>query len=470
MELINKMLSQWKSYLFFSILFVFISSLSLVGSFNLAHISLLILPILYWFVFLLYKRNLFIKDKVFVYKIFFISLIVRVLGVFVFADILLNLNGYPFLSMKDDYNYQQASIEIVNRWRVSGIGFYSDIWFSTGFYSGFPNFSAFLMYVFGDSIYVPRLGNAFFSSLTSVLAYQIVSSFTTQKRARLVAVIFVFSPLLFSFSSLQLKDTVLLYLTFAVVKRLIFIIENKSNITNLILLGIYLLIIVFFRAATIIPLLVSFLIILFIKSKKQRKISLYNIISLSVIIFTLIYGWKFLTELNGVDSLELYVTSRYDKMQNQSFENSEIGGGKNIIKFLGTPVYFLFSFFLPPALLVNLPNMETINYTLFGLVFHYSLIPFLIVAVVNTFKERKKNIIPFFLLLLFFMFKLGQANSLQSVFNTRQSLGGIYLMYLMLPMFFIDNKYYYLKNKTFIISLIVMLAFTYVRLNSRGII
>lgn len=470
MELINKMLSQWKNYLFFSILFVFISSLLLIGTFNLAHISLLILPVLYWFVFLFYKKNLLVKDKTFVYKIFIISLIVRVLGVFIFADILLSLNGYPFLSMKDDYNYQQASLEIVNRWRSSGIGFYSDVWFSTGFYSGFPNFSAFLMYVFGDSIYIPRLGNAFFSSLTSVLAYQIVSSFTTTKRARLIAVIFVFSPLLFSFSSLQLKDTVLLYLTLAVVKRLIFIIKNKSSLKNLLLLGSYLLIIVFFRAATIIPLFISFLIILFIKSKKQKKVSLYNILSLSVIVLTLIYGWKFLTELNGVDSLELYVTSRYDKMQNQSFENSEIGGRSSVIKFLGAPVYLLFSFFLPPALLVNIPNMETINYTLFGLIFHYSLIPFLVVAVVNTFKERKKNIIPFFLLILFFMFKLGQANSLLSVFNTRQSLGSIYLMYLMLPMLFVDNKFYYLKNKIFIISLIVMLAFTFVRLNSRGVI
>jgi len=465
--------SRWNKYIIYFMLFSLVVSLVLTGKLSEVQISLLLLPISYYFVQLFYFQNKQVSSSLFIKKLFIYSFFIRMICVFVLSYILTNYIGIPFLTHKDDYIYHKTACAIVDRWHTSGIGFYPHLKFSTGSYSGFPNFSALLMYVFGKSIYIPRIGNAFFSAWTCIYAYQICRSYTNENESRLIGILFMASPLLYIFASLQLKDTMLLFLIFGSIKSISDILSDKISVKSTFRLILFILLMVFFRAASIIPIALSFVLsyAYFAYINKKKRINIARFIVIAFIIVAVIYGWKFLAETKSTRSAEMYFQSRYLIMSESTIEKSSVGISKlSIAKFIGPPLYILGGLFLPPALLVDLPNQETINYTFAGLLFHFSVLPFLIIAIFNVVKNRKTMQIPFYILLAFIFFKIGQANSLVSILDSRQSLASIFLMYLLLPAFFMNPSTNGKRNIVIAICMVIMIAYSVVRLYSRGLI
>lgn len=413
-----------------------------------------------------YHKGLDKTEKHFVISIFFWSLFIRVVTVFVMGKLLIAYNGMPFISDKDDYIYQMTSVEILERWKMSGIGFYDDIRFSSDSYSGFPNFSAALMYLFGTSFWVPRIGNAFLSSFTVVLGYKMCRKYSTMESARFVGVLFCLFPITIIFSSLQLKDTLLLFFIVLALYASIDILQNTKPFKSIILLIISFLGISFGRPAAIVPIAGGFIFImvhnLFNKNTNHGFIKVFSLV---VVFVLLIYAYQYLNSL-GFESMGDYFETRSDSMRNTGIQDSNsLIKNYSISRFFGAYLFILGSFFMPPALLVDLG--EVINYPAWGVLQHYAFLPVLVPTVFICYKNRKEQHIPFFLLVVYLLFLVGQANSMFTVFSPRQTMGSVFIMYLLIPMYQPTKQNWH--GLVLILSLIVLAAYNIVRLYSHGL-
>lgn len=464
----------WFRVILIFILMSIIGSLILTGELYAFHFTLVFLLLVFVFSFYFFEKNKNTTYRKFIIKLFVYSFIIRTLFVYIFIQILNYYVGIPFLSEKDDFVYYLSGKEIADTWTTRGVHIVDDVRFSKGFYSGYPNFSAFLIYIFnGDPVVLPRLANGFFSALNVIVFYKIVRLFAKDEYARLVATILMFSPILITYSSLQLKDTILLYLTTMVVYNLSKIIINKVSIVNVLNIIIFSSVMLVFRPASLVPIFGAFFLLLIFNSTKYRKINLsFGNFAFGIISFIgLYYVWDLLHLYELIDSMEHYYMSRNTSILERSFQESSAGVTQtNIGKLLGAPLFIIASFFLPPVLIVDLPDSETINYTFIGMITHFSLLPFLIISIFKTFKYRSNYKIPIFLVLIILIFKIGQANSALSIFDPRQSLATLSYMYLLLPMFFVDKFSKSIFNFTIVISIVVIFSYAIVRLMVRGLI
>lgn len=442
-------------------------SVALTQSFSDALFSLALLPVFY--VLIVFANSQLQKNKPghYVVMLFLWAFAARLLAVYIFGEVLTEYIGMPFLSNKDDLVYDQVSSEIADRWRSSGLGFYDDIRFSTGVYSGFPNFSAALKYLFGNSPYVPRIGNAFLSAISCVTAYKICRSYASPGEAKLVGIIFLFSPLLITFASLQLKDTLLLFLTLTAINANVKILKGKINAIVLLQFILSLFFMAFIRTAAILPVIGAFIFTL-IFTRRKNKVSI-TVLAIALVC-CLIYIWSYISITSGVD-IEHYFSSRYEVLSTRTISDTDAGiASTSLGKLVGTPIYLITGLFLPAPTIVGLPNAETINYDMFGVIFHYSLLPFLCISFFRSIKRRKEMVVPFFLAMVFLLLKVGQATSTMAILSPRQSLSTMFVMYLMLPLCFDDIGKRRTRSIIICATIVVMIGYAIVRLYSRGLI
>jgi hypothetical protein len=465
----NKIWLKWSRYLGFYFVFSIIGSFLLTGTLYSFHFSLIFLLLIFYLSYFFFHLNKFSSTKKFLWRLFYVSFVIRILFVFIFYWVFEYFLGHPFLTFKDDYVYSQISSQIAKSWKISGI--YFDL--SAGFYSGYVNFGAFLTYIFGgDSIIMPRIGNAFFSSLTVMVIYKNTMLFSKQSHARLVATLLVFSPLLITFSSIQFKDTLLLFITAVLIFNLSKMLVTGFSLLSFIYIFLFSILCILFRPANLVPVYAAFFIILsynlLIKHNFYKGIKNYLILFGIVSLF--VYTWNWLSSLDYISSFQSYYDSRIVGLQ-KDFSSTDVGlVGTSWAKFIGAPLLVGFSVFLPPTLIVSLPDAETINYAFLGMITHFSLLPFLVLSIINVIRYRKKYVIPFFILLVIVFFKIGQAKSIISIFDPRQSLATITCMYLLLPLYFEKGKKKLMLSFVLICSSLILIVYAFVRLSSRGLI
>lgn len=407
------------------------------------------------------------SEKKFILFLFINALFVRIIGVFVMKEILMAYMGMPFLSYKDDYIYNNESIEIMHRWELSGVGFYDDIAFSSNTYSGFPNFSAALMFLFGPSPLVPRIGNAVLSTFTVILGYLICRKYAPKKSTRFIGVLLAYLPLTITFSALQLKDTLLLFFTVLGIYSCINILQNHRLLLSILLLVISLIGISFGRPATIVPVFGALIItIIYNIFSRYSSNNVLKLLSIIITIALLVKGYQYL-ETIGFVSVSDYFDSRYKILSESSIYDSKAQITRySFAKYLGAPLYLLGALFLPPAVLVDVG--ETINYSAWVMLEHYAFLPFIIPAIFVSFTNRKTEPIPFYLLIVYLLFKIGQANSVLTSLSVRQSLGTLFVMYLMLPMYRPPKKHW--TNVIVFVSLFIIAIYNMVRLYTHGML
>ena len=416
-----------------------------------------------------------VNSKNYTFNIFVFSLIIKVLFVLIIANYLQYSNSMPFLSYNDDYNYEWISSEIARRWESDGIGFYNDILFSKGFYSGYPNASALAKYFFGDTFYVPRIMNAVFSSLTVVIFYKTLLFFSTEKFARIVSYIFCISSLFIFYASFQLKDTILLFLVSSLLYYLGGLLFNRFGLKNIIYVVVCSILLMFFRAATLFPIYLS-LIVVFVFIR-DRRFNLFSntklLLSLSLLLVAFIFSWKYLF-FNDILPFDAF--SYYDSRTNYEGRADSRSGSNSIDRlgilalFLG-PLYVVLSVFLPTPVFVDIFTARgELNYSFIPLIDYYALLPLGIVAMVYVIKKQRNNKFFMFLFLFMLFYKLGQARSM-SIFDSRQSLPAIYAIYVLIGLserkdFFNFYKKYY--KIIFAILVFVMISFSFVRIYLRS--
>lgn len=431
-------------------------------------ISILLVPIFAFVVkFWLYKTTRY-SDKQFVLSLIVGGIIIRVISIYCFSELLTFYNDIPFLSHKDDYLYNASAERISQRWHeYSEFKLYKDIYLGIGPYSGYPNISAMFMYIFGSHWWVPRVAQSVFSVITTTLMYGIARTYTDRTKARLVGIIATCSPLLITFSSLQLKDTFLLFFCILTLFSMAKILHRGFRIKYLVLLLAALPPIMFFRPASLFPLIIGPAIYSLLKSHKRFTAI---IITLLVAYFAQ-YTWVYISNSEFFMMNEEFIESQADHMMNSDMSQSSARlANTSLVQLAGAPVYIIMSFFLPCPLLATLVGAETINYTAFSLVFHTALMPFMIGGAWWIVKKRKEDSFktPFLILIVFILYKIGQSFSLMTLFSPRQSLMSLTLAILFIPCIPFDKISQKVQNRVLFLALVVTFIYNFVRLYSHG--
>ncbi|ASZ12393.1 glycosyltransferase family 39 protein [Chitinophaga pendula] len=404
----------------------------------------------------------------------------KILFVFIFAHFLEEKLGVPFLSFKDDYMYDKASRNIYGSWQYHPINVNPAVAFSRGFYSGFPNISAFLMLIFGDGWWVPRIANAFASGFTVIIVYRMAKLiYGSNQYTRFFGSLLCFSPVLVTFSSLQLKDTFLLLFMVTGAYLLLLSIYRQKYLLYTILATVVLMPLVFFRPVVILAVLGGYAAYrIFFPAKVERKTYIIKVavgVCIALVIFFAV--WHYFSELGLLeDDLFTYIDSRANSRDGEAatlpekFSNNSAMG---IVGLLGAPLYFVAAFFTPIITIVDIDS-EVLNYAyaplLWMMVMKYFIFIFLIG---NKFKALKQYYKPlFFPLFIYAMYKGIQATSI-SIFDLRQSLPAEVMLLLAFPGYFIlrpTRKEEVLNTIYLGVMLLCIGVFTYVRLTSRGLI
>ena len=403
-------------------------------------------------------------------KIFFYALLVRLIFIPVIAYILINLNGFPFVSDKDDFIYNEIAVSISKNWDRNNPNFSTGISMSTGFYSGFPTFSAFLMWIFGKEWWIPRIGNAFLSAFTVVYFAKTCRLIFKKEQIGLVILLMIYSPIFIIYSSLQLKDTLLLFIIASIFYFSASSFKNGFKLKTIIILILLFTSLIFVRAASIPPVLIAGVVSSFyFKNSKNKLISrFWKLTTIAVIISGIFYLWSFLGQYGIIDSPEVYFGMRYDSTQSESTGSGTGISSSNLAYLLSTPLFIVGSIILPIPLAVELsgsPFFTNYNYT--ANIFLYAMIPLFVPAVFIWLRKRREYPIFIFFILFFFLYKIGQSFSM-SLFNIRQGLPAIFMMHFFLPFLSIGKPSKKIYVIFIVLEIIAMFAYAFVRLNSKS--
>lgn len=419
---------------------------------------------------ILYSKS----TKIPVLQIFAFSLIIRIIFVYIVAEIFIYTHGFPFITYKDDFVYNDIAQKIAKNWQTLGINFSSGIPMSTGFYSGYPNFSAYLMYLFGTDWWIPRIGNAILGAWTVVYFAKIVYRIYPKTAANIGIVLMMFSPVFITYSSLQLKDTLLIFLISGAIYYIVLCLDDSWNLKNGALIILFMTGLIFVRAATIPPIFIAALFSFF--SRDNYKILGLTRVFGSVLILGIIVGviflWNYLGQMDLIETPEFYFGSRYESLvgAGSGSDNKTLISGTNLAFLFSTPLFIAGSIILPIPLVIHLSDIEFFtNYTYTANIFLMGLTPFFTVALYNWFKNREKHRIILMFVIIYFLYKIGQAFSL-SVFDIRQSLPGIFCMYVIIPMFFCYKGNKKIMYTFYVLGILALVAYAYARLSSRNLV
>lgn len=398
------------------------------------------------------------------------SLIVKIFSIFFFEGLMKEIVGIPFLSYKDDYIYDQLSSDILNAWKTRGFGFYEEIRFSTGFYSGYTNLSALAKALLGDNYLAPRFLNVIFSVLTVPVVFFTSKHLTENARlAKLTTLLFAFSPIFITYSSLQLKDTILIFFVATLIYGTVNFLKRGISLSSMLIIAFSMAALLFFRAAILLAYLISIFITVSL-TRSGYKYKLKSILWVALILMSFYFMWEFLYS-TGLLSLtgDEYFESRFaGRGESDVYQGTNDLGKLGLIATVTAPLLGILSLFLPTPVYLDLdPLVKTVPYHYFSLIGYYAILPMALTSLLFIIKNYRLQKVGFFLVSFLILYKLGQAGS-KSIFDSRQSLPAIYIVYLLLGYFDLNIqeiktlwKRYYLP--ILFTMLLVMFFFTYLR-------
>lgn len=455
-----------KNLLLFSLVSVFLGVFISKNIYTLALYSAIFL-FFYSALILLLKKIVNFKESAFLLILIAISFVIKTFSIFYFEQLMLVNNNMPFLSYNDDYNYEVSSTAIKLAWESRGFGFYNDIKFGTGFYSGYPNLSAAAKYMFGDSYLVPRFMNVFFSCLTIPFFYFTCKKIQQNKiNVRLATILVSVSLAFITYSSLQLKDTILVFLVSTLIYGTACYYSNGITIKNTLIVVFSMVLLIFFRAAILLPFITSMLATLFISKNESSK----GLIWLLLLLLFFYVGWEYLhrTGLLAMTGEEYFESRLAIRTEQDQFQGGNDLSKLGIIAVLMAPLLIALSLFLPSPIFIDLdPSSSLINYHYLPVLGYYGILPMLVISFFYIIKNYKDSKIGFFLVCFLLFYKIGQAGS-KSIFDSRQSLPAMYIAYLLVSTFDLNNNninklWRRYKCLIILVMLIVMFSVTFLR-------
>lgn len=427
-------------FLFFSAMGLFLG-LSIGRTIYPFALYSLMLVVLFVIFLSFYRFSVKLKPIQFVLLLMLSSLLVKVFAVLIFENIMLDIVGIPFLSYKDDYVYNDTSSRILSAWSSRGVGFYRDIQFSSGFYSGYPNISALAKMMFGDSYLVPRFLNVFFSTLTIPVFFATIRYFSDKdKLTKLAAILFAFSPAFIVYASLQLKETVLIFFVATLIYGTVNFFSQGISLRNITLVAISMGALLFFRAATLLPYLVA-IVLCTVVSKRGKSNGFTSALWVLLVIVCFYFIWEYLYN-SGLLSLtgEEYFQSRMaTRGEEEAYQGTNDLSRLGIIAILLGPLLAVLSLFLPAPVYMDLDQLtNVVPYHYFPLLGYYAILPMVSISLIYLLKNYRVHKIGVFIISFLILYKIGQAGG-KSILDSRQSLPAIYAAYLLLAYFDLSN-------------------------------
>lgn len=347
---------------------------------------------------------------------------------------LINSFGHPFIGL-DDANYQsfQTSISNVLAIRHGKLGANT---LMTGFYSGYSNFGGILMYLVGSKHWlVPRVATVLLHVSTITPFYRIVSRYSSRGSSLIATTLYAISPMILTFQFLQLKDGLLITLLVFSVYSILNLAERRRLLLYLPVLILCLFAMITIRAMVIVALLAS--ILLFYILKRQMGGVMVGIGLVVFVVGGVLYLWNWLATIGIVLDPEAYYTVRMELLgdsERMAGEASQLSSTW-YVALVSAPLFVVMSPFvpIPSAYVFENPLYPSTNFEFSANVFLYAVLPLFFVATYRILKERQTAQAPFFILLFFFVYKVGSALSGMTVWSYRQTLPATLAVLLLLP-------------------------------------
>lgn len=383
---------------------------------------------------LLIKLSYEMPTKRFLFSLQGFTLIYGLSLAYIVGNLLINSFGTPFIGL-DDATYQAQQTDIANN-LTTHYGALSDNTLMAGFYSGYPNFGGILMYLVGSKHWlVPRVATVLLHVCSIIPFYRIVSRYSTVGSSLSTTILYAISPMILTLQFLQLKDGLLITLLVLSTHSILNLIERRKLLLYLPILTLCLFAMITIRAMVIVAFLVS--ILLFYVLRKQKG-SIFVGLSLSALIVVgVLYLWSWLATNGIVLDPEAYYSVRMEFLGDSGRMAGEASQLSSTwyVALVSAPLFIVMSPFvpIPSAFVFENPLYPSTNFEFSANVFLYALLPLFFVSIYRILKDRQTTQAPLFILLFFFVYKVGSALSGMTIWSYRQTLPATLAVLLLIP-------------------------------------
>lgn len=416
---------------------------------------------------LLIKLSYEMPTKRFLLVLQVFTLIYGLFLVYSVGNLLIYNFGQPFIGLDDAVYLAQQKEVAVNLKRHYGVLNADTLMF--GFYSGYPNFGGILMYLVGSKHWlVPRVATVLLHVCSIIPFYRIVSRYSTVGSSLTTTILYAISPMILTLQFLQLKDGLLITLLVISTYSILNLIGRRKLLLYLPILILCLFAMITIRAMVIVAFLVS--ILLFYVLRRQKG-SVFVGLGLSVLIAGgVLYLWSWLATNGIVLDPEAYYSVRMEFLgdsERMAGEASQLSSTW-YVALVSAPLFVVMSPFvpIPSAFVFENPLYPSTNFEFSANVFLYALLPLFFVSIYRFLKERQTTQAPLFILLFFFVYKVGSALSGMTIWSYRQTLPATLAVLLLIPIGLdtTPNKTTKrIKRITSIILVILLFAWTFFR-------
>jgi len=467
--IINKFLT----ILCFSVIVILATSYIIFNKVIMPYEILLFQILLFLFfivgILILYSLTLNSDQHQFKYIVFFVALLIKVLGVFVYYNIFLSYNGVPNQLIGSDSVWYNEQGVLLSKYYLNKGDWNLFSYFDRPFSDfGYSYFTAIVYSLFGNNIVVIRIIQAIISSITVVYVYKLAKCYFTEQICRLSAIVVLFFPIFTQYASDNYKETLfILLVVLAVYHSQKLMITTGFNVFRIfVIIGLLFSLFAFRTGTGIMCSFSIFLSILIGKSDLPKWGIFLRVFILPVITILLLY-------ILFLSPAKIELENAVDTGNKYSDKVLESTNSVTLKSIATIPLFFVSSFFVPLPNLVELPGdddkifaeqMLSADSLLKGLFGFFAF--FGIIQLIRQSYRKYLLILSIFLSNLFMIAYAGVA------FNYRHHLP-IMVFFIILAMAGLFNMkknlwiYYYFY---IILYLIVVLWFNYTKLSDFGII
>lgn len=294
-----------------------------------------------------------ISPKVFAKKLFWTSLVIRLVYtvfVYFFYDY---MTGQPFMFYSAD---EQFYWEVSKIWREQGIDVFRGEMRWIGFSdSGEIYFTAFLCLLFGPFILTARVAHCLVSALTCVMIYRIARRHFTESTARMAAIFCMLMPNLIYYCGIHLKEADMVFVTVLLVDSVDALLSQRKFDWKSLVAGV-LAVVAMFSFRTALGIVGMLAVIVALALNRGKLAARWQRIGLAVLIVAVLsattIGDRLMREVSGL--LE-------EGEQNQSvgYEwRSQRVGGNSFAKYASGALFAPAIFTVPFASMVDTEGQE----------------------------------------------------------------------------------------------------------------
>jgi 4-amino-4-deoxy-L-arabinose transferase-like glycosyltransferase len=402
-------------------------------------------------------------------SIFRVSLLIRIVAVFVYYVIFFNVTDTPFeITSIDSIYYHNGGKKVVEHLSK---GDFSLDWMISAYKTvdkiGYQIFLGIIYFFTDDSIIIARLIQGLISAYTVVVAYKIGKLVWGEYRARAIAILFSGFPPFILYSTLHLREFLLVFLSLFMVLYFLRLMQSyKIKYMLWLLLAI---IGMFFLRAVFTLIFLAAVTIYFVIFEFSKTRKRWVIVTLFGLFFIILYNFPIF------DSAYIKVLG-YLGLE----DNVRLGGysqelvvsrGMSLAEYIAGPLFII------PSLPFPMPSILKLSIEKFGQTMHWYFTGGLILWVFfsgffyrgmyQAIKARKKNAIFIIILILIHSVVL-----LESFYFTSIRFNQVKMSLLLL---FVPAGMHYFKNKEsqyiiyLIFMVIIIIGYNYLRIFGRGI-